>query len=657
MLDVFGPNDSLYGAEISDMESHLQVLEMLGVQTFPRASRIVEILTDLRATGDTSSETMSQAAALCNALAQHCVAVTGDISAESRIDDMTVSEIRKKFGTARNHPGLILAGGQWLPPVALFRGAPIFRNRRSFVPERGRADRLWEVLNVRSPTIRDCIEVHEEITAVERNSSDDAMLIDIYRHLASLLSNANTAERKQIARIALWDGNRWTRHRPIFAIDDPALTDELSSRLATWQCPASLASIDGLPVAMRVTVLERGSFIPTGIDPRAQAEGRSITPTFAAAVRHLKDRLVRTDPDLYDAISIAWTALENAQIALVPNLTLDVQINGHPNVEIPARAHVLWDPLPVLVCIANPDEAGYEETTGRAISAMFARNAPDGRSLDRDKISLIWASAWTRALKGDQAADLNLARNSESADTVLNGLAVGLADGKERRAAISRLPKQPAKINVYAADMPADLSIPATQNENQQSIILRQLKDPSEFIVGGVEIVPESITRGKSKLSRMVTLRAISTGSTGVSNAPQSRKAPVAYTREEIETLAYQVLETVLRTAGREAEDFRHIRRIGADVVDDLGRYYEIKGSFGEMPDTIDLTAHEVKRAQMAKKGEFFLAVISGLEEGYPYRLRIIPDPLDNLEWGENGTLTLTGVRTAKSIVIYEESS
>lgn len=110
----------------------------------------------------------------------------------------------------------------------------------------------------------------------------------------------------------------------------------------------------------------------------------------------------------------------------------------------------------------------------------------------------------------------------------------------------------------------------------------------------------------------------------------------------------------MLQTAGRNSDDFRAIRRLGADVVDDVGRFFEIKASYGPGADSISLTAHEAKRAQVAKPGEFFLAIVTGLEKGYQTQVRIIPDPLEVLDWGEDGSLTLTGLRNVGIVVEVE---
>ena len=162
MLDAFGPNNSLYGAEFEGMEPHAHVLEALGVQTFPHASRIIDALTDLRRKGEAGRSIARDATVLYDALGQHAAALDGPITPDRRIDDLTVGQVRARFGIAAEKPGLILAGGRWLPPNGVFRGPPIFGKRRPFVPDRTRSDRLWEVLNIQVPSIGDCIEVLAE---------------------------------------------------------------------------------------------------------------------------------------------------------------------------------------------------------------------------------------------------------------------------------------------------------------------------------------------------------------------------------------------------------------------------------------------------------------------------------------------------------------
>lgn len=646
MFEAFGPNSALYGAEFDGMEPYVHVLEALGVQTFPHASRIIDALGELRRKGEAGRSINRDAAVLYDALGRHAIALTGPITPNSRIDDMTVSQVRASFGIATGRPGLILSGRRWLPPSGVFRGPPIFGTRRPFVPDRTRPDRLWEVLNIQPPSIGDCIEVLGEIADDAPDANDEAVLIDVYRHLAKGLATAEMADREALLRVPLWDGSRWNRARPIYAVDDPALTLALASKLPTWHSPASLSSLRSLPNALGVHLLKRSAFVPSGISPRAALDGDELQPVFSSAVRHLKVRLQRNDPDLYRATTVSWGALEQSKVVIAPRLTLEIHI-GDEAFTVPARAHVRPDPLPVLVCLAEPDEAASDETTGRAIAAIFDATDADGRMLDREKVALAWAAAWRQASRGEAASGLELPSENDTSDAVLSGIAGDLAQGKRRGRVFESLTKSPpTKIRT------ADGLAPANHVE-EEPVRVRELKSSSELDVSRWEIVVPVGDKGtKAARNRVVALRGVpAKANAGLATTPVSRAAPRAYTDQELETVATDVLRRVLQTSGRTGDDFRAIKRLGADVVDDIGRFFEIKASYGTGADSISLTAHEAKRAQVAKPGEFFLAVVTGLEKGYQTQVRIIADPLESLDWGDDGSLTLTGIRQ-KGIVV-----
>ena len=98
-----------------------------------------------------------------------------------------------------------------------------------------------------------------------------------------------------------------------------------------------------------------------------------------------------------------------------------------------------------------------------------------------------------------------------------------------------------------------------------------------------------------------------------------------------------------------EIADLRAQRGVGADAVDELRRFYELKVSAGAEPDTIRLTNAEVKRALSTQ--DFFLVVVSGVEgvDARP-KVRVIVDPLKQLQPTDSGAITLSGVRSAKRL-------
>lgn len=97
--------------------------------------------------------------------------------------------------------------------------------------------------------------------------------------------------------------------------------------------------------------------------------------------------------------------------------------------------------------------------------------------------------------------------------------------------------------------------------------------------------------------------------------------------------------------------DLRAQHGLGADAVDPLSRFYELKAYGGAEPDTIVLTPSEFERA--ANDKGFFLVVVSGLESETvpPTTVRFILSPLQQLSTRPSGNVTLTGIRSSQSLV------
>ena len=257
--DVFGHDDSIYGAEFSVLEPrHYAALEAMGVTIEPRVSQIIEALKELRAHDSTGRRsTVARAALLYDVLGEQCAVMEGDIRPENPIGDLTVRALRAAFGIGKSKGrGLVVTEGAWWGPQVVFRGPPIFGHHRAFVPERRRADRLWDVLNVRRPGVPDCLDVLTEIADQALEDADLGVLIEVYRHL-STLDPERAEERDALSRTPLWNGERWIRTRPVFAVDNPQVAAALANHEPVWQPPIPLQTLRELPARFRVTVLDQ----------------------------------------------------------------------------------------------------------------------------------------------------------------------------------------------------------------------------------------------------------------------------------------------------------------------------------------------------------------------------------------------------------------
>ncbi len=133
---------------------------------------------------------------------------------------------------------------------------------------------------------------------------------------------------------------------------------------------------------------------------------------------------------------------------------------------------------------------------------------------------------------------------------------------------------------------------------------------------------------------------------------PAPRPVPPAPNIDRQERVALDLLRKVLGTV-QEPEwlrDLRHQHGVGADAVDRLDRFYELKTTYGPEPDTVTLTASECERASSG--AEFFLVVVSGLAADSEPVLRLVPDPLHQLRIRPNGSVMLTGIRQSGSLVV-----
>jgi hypothetical protein len=104
-----------------------------------------------------------------------------------------------------------------------------------------------------------------------------------------------------------------------------------------------------------------------------------------------------------------------------------------------------------------------------------------------------------------------------------------------------------------------------------------------------------------------------------------------------------------------DADDMRDLRAqhgVGADAVDALERFFELKVYAGAEPDRITLEDAQIRRA--ISTPNFFLVVVSGVEgESAAPKVRVIVDPLRQLKMTETSSVSFTGVRTSQSL-LYE---
>jgi hypothetical protein len=108
------------------------------------------------------------------------------------------------------------------------------------------------------------------------------------------------------------------------------------------------------------------------------------------------------------------------------------------------------------------------------------------------------------------------------------------------------------------------------------------------------------------------------------------------------------LVRRVLASEADDMTDLRAQRNVGADAIDALERFYELKVFAGAEPDYVTLEDSQIRRAMSTP--DFFLVVVSGVETSNP-SVRVIIQPLDQLTIAATSSVRFVGVRKSQSLV------
>lgn len=112
------------------------------------------------------------------------------------------------------------------------------------------------------------------------------------------------------------------------------------------------------------------------------------------------------------------------------------------------------------------------------------------------------------------------------------------------------------------------------------------------------------------------------------------------------------VARLVLGGDAQDLVDLRAQHGVGADAIDSLDRFFELKVHLGEEPDTVQLEDSQIRRALSTP--DFFLVVVSNIEGANARpKVRIIVDPVHQLAITESSAVKFTGVRSAEHSLVY----
>ena len=618
------------------------LLAALGVSSDPSRSGLMERLRELRLASNedeiSSKDLRHNSALVYRALARSLNSVRPD-------SDLTTRKLREEF--ARN--SLVLTNLGWLSPRSVLVGPPIFRDLRAFAPSIPDCEPLWRALQLREPSPSDCLEVLREVARRRThapNATEDAILLETLRTLARHHASGSTVERRKLSTLSLWTTKGWTRDRPVYATDDPVLTKGLGNRLPVWRPGGGLEQFSSLIEPLRVTEIQASE--AEVVDPQLAQEDRDSTELFRQAVELLNEDLQRNDPGLVQGLTVPWDSLATYVVKVHPSLALAVTVAAGQDQGCKVNAKV--DSTTATVFVTEPAVLAHVDGGGRALAALFEGEAR--------RVAQAWRAACDRAQDGIEARRVELAHELAAREE-----AEFDADGR-----LGEFRERIVKKHGSSAGQ-AGRTVGRTQPSDAAEDQREQRKQPPSMAARRLLVEPQSLmlvdSRGRKDegspgSASGVGGRAASSGILSEpkagSGGPQSRTPLRAYSDVDRENVGFELLQMVLGSGSDQIVDLRNQRSVGADAVDELKNYYELKVSAGPEPDQVRLTDAEVQRALTTP--DFFLVVVSNIEEGADERptVRVVIDPLRQLRSAVRGTVTLSGVREATSLV-YEFAS
>jgi hypothetical protein len=641
---VYGPKAPGY-IHKDVLIQHYDVLATLGVTGDPSTGDLVTRLRELRDTLEDSTTVAADAALIYQGLADRLAGrmhIRGDLS---------TTRLRQAF---TDGAGLVYTNLGWRPPTQVLRGKPVFGNRRPFVPQVPSADRLWDDLQIRRPAIDDCVAVLAELarTRPPLDLGDQTTALETLRLLAELVRDTSLtrAMRQRLVRLPVWTTKGWRTARPVYAIDDPALARGLATEVPVWQPGGELTQFRALLSHLRLTELPPDS--TTIIDDAAADVDEEATTLLQAAVPLLREDLARNDPVTGATNEVSWDRLGRFEVRITSNLRVRVDGLGDPPPVIPIAAKA--DPDAGVLYLNDSELLVRIDGGGRAVAGLFAT--------DRRRVAQAWLAACDYARAGREALRLQLAeeRAATEGTQIEARIAARLAefrDQTERAHAQGggRVAKSTGPSAAPTAAKGTSSTEPAPPMSSPRVLVdpsRLRVADPHGQLVGGPgSRIPEPAGTGRAGGGERKPVKDLPPprpeGAT-----PHHTAAPPSYTAGTKESIGLDLVRMVLASDADEMRDLRAQHGVGADAVDALERFFELKVYAGAEPDRITLEDAQIRRAMSTPN--FFLVVVSGVEgQNAAPKVRIIVDPLRQLEMTETSAVSFTGVRASQSL-LYE---
>lgn len=612
----------------------LDVLAAIGVSGEPSTGDLISKLRELRCSAPDSLGVAADAALAYQGLADR-------LAGRAHVPgDLAQTALENAFSEGA---GLIRTNRGWQRPKETFIGPPVFGDRRAFVPPAPGSERLWAFLKLKRPAVNDCIAVLSEIAGVGMTPSlsDQATILETLRLLVSLLSDnrAPPAARRKLANLPVWTTKGWSTARPVYAVEDQILKDGLAPHVAVWLPGGELRQFSQLVEHLRLTKISAESTTVVGTDDAWRDEG--ATTVVRSAVQLLREDLVRNDPATASVLKIGWNRLSEFEVRIAA--ALSVRIVGIAAEELTVPVTAKAEPDAAVLYLSAPELLSNVEAGGRAIAGLFAA--------DQRRVAQAWLAACDGAQAGREAQRLQLAN-----ERVAEGEAQAQADMADRLCSL-RLQVQAAHATPNPARRPRGRTRKTSSQQAAQrpttTAPSRVLVDPTTLhlvdTAGRLMATGRAVSGRKSLRSRADSAKRLAEPRrTAVT--PQSKVFAPSYTAVSREAVGLDLVRMVLASDADEMRDLRAQRGVGADAIDSLDRFFELKVYAGDEPDRISLEKSQIRRA--LSTSDFFLVVVSGVEgQRATPRVRVIVEPLKQLAITETSSVSFTGVRESQSLI------
>jgi hypothetical protein len=640
-IAVHGPDAPGYLRPEFDSPNRRDVLAALGVSGEPSTRDLVDRLRDLRDAKPEPDTVATDAAIVYQAIADRLA------SRASVPRDLSPRDLHAAF----DDEGLIHTNLGWRRPNQILRGPAVFRSRRAFVPQVRNTEALWNLLRVRQPSLKDCLDVTGQMARTRSAPGGDEIivLLETLRLMTDRLEAAPDQPRavsRRLSTMALWTTQGWRTDRPVYAVDDPTLVEGLSAEIPVWDPGGETSQFVSLLGPLRITALPSNA--GNVVAPEAAIPDSDATELFGAAVSVLQEDLARNDPITAGALVVAWDRLREFEVRIDPDLRVCVDglVGGRSvEIEVATKADVNRNVL----FLRNIDLLTQVAAGGRAIAGLFS-------PADRRQLAKAWLAAAIQAEAGRKAELILLAEQQAAEDQ-----ARADRDIAERTAALGQ--EIAGRQRTQARRRPTRATSAATADSGETTET-GEMPLPSPEPRPRVLVNPSTLTvinaggRPSDGASRR-PVRRIGRGSSTLPSPnrnvapPRRGTAAPSFTPLDKETVGLELARFVLGDDAAEIVDLRAQHGVGADAIDDMDRFYELKVHLGDEPDTIHLEDSQIRRAMSTK--DFFLVVVSNIEGANARpKVRIIVDPVRQLTMTRSSSVNFTGVRDAEHSLVYD---